>query len=47
LFELQKFLDKVENVENEKLKQDIIGQMLKCDKVLTEIAEDIIKKSFV
>lgn len=37
--ELEKFLDIVDNVENEKLKLDIIYQMLKCDEVLTKIAE--------
>jgi len=44
LFELQKFLDIAENIEDEKLKINIIGQMLKCDNILTELAEDIICK---
>ena len=30
--------------ENEKLRQEIINQMLKCDKCLTNIAEKILKK---
>lgn len=44
LFELQKFLDITENIKDESLKKRIISQMLKCDKVLTELAEDIINK---
>lgn len=36
---LENFLDIVDNVESEKLKLDIIYQMLKCDEVLTRIAE--------
>ena len=44
LFELQKFLDLADNIENEKLKKVIISQMLKCDRCLTNIAEEIFKK---
>ncbi|MEI3395783.1 MAG: hypothetical protein V8R82_08930 [Clostridia bacterium] len=44
LFELQKFLDLADNIDNEKLRQEIINQMLKCDKCLTNIAEKILKK---
>ena len=44
LFELQKFLDIVENVENEELRKEIIGQMLKCDKRVTQLAETIFQK---
>jgi len=40
LYELQKFLDIAENVADEKLKLDIIYQMLKCDEILTKIAEE-------
>ena len=48
--ELQAFLDKADNIENEDLKNDIICQILKCDKVLTKMAmekidEISIKKS--
>lgn len=39
LCELQSFLDKAENIENEDLKKDIILQMLRCDKILTLLAE--------
>lgn len=39
LIELQKFLDKADNIESEELKKDIIIQMLKCDKELTKLAE--------
>lgn len=40
LKELQSFFDKAENIEDSNLKQKIIGQMLKCDDVLTQIAEN-------
>ena len=43
LKELQIFLDKADNIENEDLKNDIISQMLKCDKVLTKIAQEKIE----
>lgn len=41
LKELQKFFDIVENVKNEDLRMRIIYQMLKCDEVLTNIAENL------
>lgn len=44
LFELQKFLDLADNIENEELRKAIIAQMLKCDKCLTNLAEKIFKK---
>lgn len=44
LFELQKFLDLVDNIENEELKKLIINQMIKCDKCITNIAEKIFKE---
>lgn len=44
LFELQKFLDITDNVEEEGLRKLIIYQMLKCDKCLTKIAESMLKK---
>lgn len=43
LFELQKFLDLADNIEDEKLKKAIISQMLKCDKCVTNIAEKMFK----
>ena len=46
LKELQSFLDKAENIENENLKKDIIFQMLKCDEVLTQIAEEKFKEYY-
>ena len=39
LNEIQKFLDKAENIENEELRRDIIIQMLKCDEELTKASE--------
>lgn len=43
LFELQKFMDLADNIENENLRKLIIAQMLKCDKCLTSIAEKMIR----
>lgn len=42
---MQAFLDKVDNVKDEKLRMDIITKMLKCDKILTELALDEISKN--
>ena len=44
LKELQAFLDKAENIENEELRKEIIFQMLKCDNELTLLAEEMFKK---
>ena len=44
LFELQKFYDVVENVKNEELRKEIIAQMLKCDKRITQLAETIFQE---
>ena len=41
LFELQKFLDIAENIEDEYLQTFVINQMLKCDKSLTIVAEEM------
>ena len=41
LFELQKFLDLVDNIEDEKLRKRIINQMIKYDKCVTDIAEEM------
>ena len=39
LFELQKFLDLIDNVKEEKLRKELIYQLNMFDKVITEIAE--------
>ena len=39
LFELQKFLDLLDNVKEEKLRKELIYQLNRFDKVITEIAE--------
>lgn len=44
LFELQKFLDLSDNIEDEELKKLIIHQMLKCDKCITNIAEKMFEE---
>lgn len=43
LFELQKFLDLADNIEDENLRKLIISQMLKCDRCVTNIAEKMFK----
>lgn len=40
LKELQSFFDQADNIQDEKLKKNIIFQMLRCDSVLTKLAED-------
>lgn len=40
LKELQTFLDQAENIQDEILKRNIIYQMLRCDSVLTKLAEN-------
>ena len=44
LFELQKFLDLTDNIEDENLRKLIVNQMLKCDKCITNLAEEIFKQ---
>lgn len=44
LKELQAFLDKAENIENEELRKEVIFQMLKCDNELTLFAEEMFEK---
>ena len=44
LFEFQKFLDLADNIKDENLRKLIINQMIKCDKCITNIAEEIFKK---
>ena len=45
LTNLQKFLDATDSIRDEEVQRHIIGQMLKCDLVLTEIAESEIQKA--
>ena len=46
LRELQNFFDKADNIEDKNLRQLIIGQMLRCDNVLTELAENRFKQYY-
>ncbi len=39
LFQLQKFLDATDSIEREDLKNNVITQMLKCDNILTQLAQ--------
>ena len=40
LQELQNFFDKADNITDKELRNKIIGQMLRCDAILTKIAEN-------
>ncbi len=40
LKELQNFLDKAENITDETLRNKVVRQMLRCDYVLTKMAEN-------
>jgi len=42
LFELQKFLDLLDNIKDDKLKMEIVYQFVQYDKTVTELAEDMI-----
>lgn len=44
LDQLQKFLDATDSIKDENLRKHIIAQMLKCDLILTELAEKEIQK---
>lgn len=46
LNELQSFFDKAENILDTELKRKIVEQMLKCDEVLTKIAESRFKEYY-
>ncbi len=46
LKELQRFFDRVDSISDINLKRSILNQMLICDKVLTEIAEDMFLKFY-
>lgn len=43
LRQLQKFLDVADNIEREDLKQSVIAEMLKCDMILTQLAQNQIE----
>lgn len=42
--ELQRMFDIVDNVKDEELKNRIIIQFLKCDKIITELAKEHMKE---
>ena len=44
LNQLQKFLDSTDCIEKEEQRNNIIAQMLKCDQILTQIAQSEIQK---
>lgn len=46
LKELQNFFDKADNIADEDLRNKIVGQMLRCDEILTRIAENRFEEFF-
>lgn len=44
LFELQNFLDKLDNVENEELRLELIYKMHRLENIISEISINIIGK---
>lgn len=45
LREMEVLLDKLDNIENEKLKLDIIYQIFKCEKILINNTQNLIEKN--
>jgi len=45
LRQLQKFLDVADNIEREDLRKSVITEMLKCDMILTQLAQEQIKRA--
>lgn len=45
LREMEVLLDKLDNIENEKLKLDIIYQIFKCEKILINNTKNLIEKN--
>ncbi len=43
IFEVEKLLDLVDNIENKRLKEQIIYQYITCDKLITKLAEETMK----
>lgn len=46
LKELQNFFDLADNIEDENLRKNIIYQMLKCDRTLTNMIEEACKNIY-
>ena len=44
LFELQKLIDLVDNIEDKEMQKILINQILRCEKVLTTVFEETLKK---
>lgn len=45
LFEMQKFLDLIDNIADEKLKKEILYQFTRYDRTITELADEMIEKT--
>lgn len=46
LIELEKFLDRVDNVKDENLKLEIIGQVHRIENIVSGIAVDMLERNF-
>jgi len=46
LLELEKFLDRAENIKDEELKREIVMQMLRIDNELTTFAEEMFQRMY-
>ena len=44
IYEVQKLLDLIDNIKDEKLKKEIRYQYINCDRIITKLAEEKIKK---
>ena len=44
LNQVQRFLDAADSIEREEIRKNVITQMLKCDQILTQLAQNEIKK---
>lgn len=44
IYEVQKILDLIDNIKDEKLKKEIRYQYINCDRLITKLAEEKIKK---
>lgn len=46
IFEIEKFLDRVQSIKDEELRKELTIQMLKCDEALTKLAEELFKECY-
>lgn len=44
---LQKFMDKIDRIGDEELQNEVVFQMLECDRILTKTSEKMFTKMFL